>query len=140
MPDGGRLWRTNARQHISNGSKRMPTSLVRQDARGLYIVTNGQRYRSGPLNYGLRPGLRCDDGGLAAGTKVKVRRLSCTPVAVLKSADGGDETYWETEGEKDALAAKRAFEAANPDVVAANRRQLADLIRPTRVIHAGSRP
>lgn len=116
----------------------MPTPLVRQDDRGLFVVMNGQRYRSGPLDYTLRPGTRCDDGSLVAGDKVKAVMISSTPVARLTSADGGEDTYWEVESSKDALAARQAYIAANPDVVAENRRQLAEMIAPTPVIRAGS--
>jgi len=108
----------------------MPMPLVRQDARGLFIVMNGQRYRSGPLDYTLRPGLRCDGGGLVAGMKVRARMIGSTPIAVLTSADGGEDTHWEVESSKDALAAKQAREAANPDTATANRRLFAPVICP----------
>lgn len=114
----------------------MPTPLVRRDARGLFVIMDGQRYRPGPLDYSLRPGTRCDEGGLAAGMKVKAVPISSTPVARMTSADGGEDTFWEVESSKDALEAKIAYASANPEAVDANRAALGDLVRPTPVTRA----
>lgn len=89
----------------------MPVGLIREDTRGPFLITNGQRYRPGPL-YMPRPLMRHDDGGLAKGDRPRFRRIACAPAIIIVLADG--ETVWETESCKDALDRQNADAQSAP--------------------------
>ena len=74
----------------------MPNPKIRRDDEGLYIVTNGQRYRPGSVA-GHGHAVRMDDGGLQEGGTVQARMVEQSELARLKLQDG-TVTYWFCEG------------------------------------------
>jgi hypothetical protein len=74
----------------------MPNPKIRRDDDGLYIVTNGGKYRPGAVA-GRAHAIRMDDGGLQEGGNVQARMVEQTELTRLKLPDG-TVTYWHVEG------------------------------------------
>ena len=62
-------------------------ALVREDDRGLYVISSGVTARPGAIR-GYGHAYRMDDGGLAKGNKVNARHVGGTPMVRLKLPDG----------------------------------------------------
>lgn len=73
----------------------MANSLVRKDARGLFIRTGGYVFRPGAIN-GYQHAVRMDDGQLQDGDHVKASHVGGTPLAKLTLGDGS-VTRWAEE-------------------------------------------
>lgn len=67
-------------------------STVHQDARGIYIITNGGIYRPGNVS-GYAHAWDMSDGGLKKGDKVKTRAIGGSPIAKISLTDG-TARYW----------------------------------------------
>lgn len=61
-------------------------NLIHQDDRGLYIRTNGSKYRPGEIS-GYSHVHDMSDGELEAGQYVKVRKPSGQPLAFITTPD-----------------------------------------------------
>ena len=70
------------------------TSPVRSDDHGLFIITNGSRYRPGAVA-GYDHAYRMDDGGLKVGDRVLVRNVPQTPLC--KIVHGETTLHWYSE-------------------------------------------
>jgi hypothetical protein len=70
---------------------------IRADAEGIYLITNGSRYRPGAVRgYGHNPNNDMSDGGLQAGEHVKVHKIGGSPLCRITLADGR-RLVWHTE-------------------------------------------
>lgn len=61
-------------------------SAVRMDKHGLFVITNGTRFRPGGLN-GYDHAYDMSDPGLKIGDKVWARHISQTPLARITTVD-----------------------------------------------------
>lgn len=77
---------------------------IREDADGLFLITNGCVFRPGPLYYALRPGLRTDAANLKRGDKVKTRLMPNPVVEIV--LPNGDKLYWEDIAHKQSERAR----------------------------------
>jgi hypothetical protein len=68
---------------------------IREDAKGIYLVTNGTKFRPGAVR-GYSHYLTMTDGGLKAGGTVRVRKHSGAPLCTITLASGQTVT-WHTE-------------------------------------------
>lgn len=75
-----------------------PHSPVRSDDNGLYVLTNGAKYRPGKVT-GYDHVFRMDDGGLERGDRVMVRHRSQSPLCKIVFEEGGKEValHWHAE-------------------------------------------
>lgn len=62
-------------------------SLVRKDDKGIFIVTDGTRFRPGSIT-GYAHAYDMSDGGLVAGNHVRARHMNQTSMARLTLSDG----------------------------------------------------
>ena len=67
-------------------------NLVREDSTGIYVVTNGTKFRPGDIN-GYSHANRMDDAGLKAGDKVKATHRATTSTAWIKT-QSGNKLLW----------------------------------------------
>jgi len=65
----------------------MSLTLVRKDAKGLYVRAGGYVARPGPVS-GYSHAYDMSDGGLVEGNRVKARHWAQTPLTKIFLADG----------------------------------------------------
>lgn len=72
-------------------------SVIRQDAKGLYVIAGGYTGRPGGVG-GYDHAMRMDDGGLKKGDRVKAAHVAGNPLIRIK-LENGVKLYWYTRDE-----------------------------------------
>lgn len=72
------------------------SSPVRQDERGLYVVTNGAKYRPGKVA-GYDHAFDMESGGLVCGDRVAVSNMRYTPLCRVVRQDGHQLVWYSYE-------------------------------------------
>lgn len=72
-------------------------SVVRVDEKGIFVITNGGKYRPGRVR-GYCHAYEMGNGGLMVGDRVIARHMSQSPLARVKLPDGR-ELVWHVESD-----------------------------------------